>query len=222
MITLVIDTATTACAIAISHDGRVYERVLDRDRRHTEVLMEGIVALCAEAGSTLSALTRIVVDKGPGLFTGLRVGLATARALADATGASLHAVTSLSCYAQGAHSQGYRGEVIVAVDGRRGEVFTQLFSLSDVVTPLHSPEVETPRQCVIRWATDGRPLAVTGDGVARYRTDFAAIPGVRVIDCEIPPLAWACANDASYEDGPVAPLYLREADAVPHFAPREQ
>ena len=163
---------------------------------------------------------RVVVDRGPGLFTGLRVGLATALALADATGAGLVGVTSLELLAAGAHGAGVRGRFVGVVDGRRGEVFTQSFELAEAVTALTEPAVEHPRDVVIAWATNGAPVTFAGDGVTRYARDFAAVPNGRVHDLDVPPVLAALAF-ATREPGPVTPLYLREADAVANFVTRD-
>ena len=106
MTTLFIETATPLCGIALERDGVATSRVLDRDRRHVEVLMPGIQELLRESGCAVRDITRVVVDRGPGLYTGLRVGVATAVALADSVGAPLVGVTSLEVVAAGAFAQG--------------------------------------------------------------------------------------------------------------------
>ena len=217
---LAIETATTACAIGLVDGARYEARLLAADRRHVEVLAPGIAALLADCSLRASDLERVVVDRGPGLFTGLRVGLATALALADATGAGLVGVTSLELLAAGAHGAGVRGRFVGVVDGRRGEVFTQSFELAEAVTALTEPAVEHPRDVVIAWATNGVPVTFAGDGVTRYARDFAAVPNGRVHDLDVPPVLAALAF-ATREPGPVTPLYLREADAVANFVTRD-
>ena len=89
-----IETATAVTAIAANGDGVAVEVVADDSRRHTEVLAPAIASLLAELGWSVQSLDGVVVDVGPGLFTGLRVGVATAKGLAVATGVGLFAVTS--------------------------------------------------------------------------------------------------------------------------------
>ena len=122
MTTLFIETATPLCGIALERDGVTTSRVLDHDRRHVEVLMPGIQELLRESGCAVRDITRVVVDRGPGLYTGLRVGVATAVALADSVGAPLVGVTSLEVVAAGAFAQGVRGSVLALIDGRRKEI----------------------------------------------------------------------------------------------------
>lgn len=217
---LAIETATTACSIGLVDATRAEARLLAADRRHVEVLAPGIERLLADFALRAHDLERIVVDRGPGLFTGLRVGLATALAFSDATGAGLVGVTSLELLAHGARDAGVRGRFVAVVDGRRGEVFTQSFELGSEVISLGDPAVERPRDVVIAWATNGVAVTFAGDGVARYASDFAAVPNGTVHELTVPPVL-AALDLAGREPGPVTPLYLREADAVANFVTRD-
>jgi tRNA threonylcarbamoyl adenosine modification protein YeaZ len=219
---LAIETATTACAIGLrTDDGREVVRVLDEERRHTEALTPGIAEALAELGLRARDVTRVVVDRGPGLFTGLRVGIATASAFAQALGCELVSVTSLELLAHGAFDEGVRGTLVTALDARRGEVFVQTFELTNAVHARGEPAVARPRDVVIQWATDGAPVVFTGDGVERYLTDFAAVPNGWVAPQRVPSMHAALELGARRDaEGPVTPLYLREADAVANFATR--
>ena len=216
MIALAIETATPACAVALEVDGEVTEAVLDRERRHTEVLAPGVGRLLAAAGLAPGELERVVVDRGPGLYTGLRVGIATALGLALATGAALVEVTSLEVLAAAAARAGARGELVALVDARRGEVFAQRFSLEGGTTALERPRVLRPEALAPELAA--RPARLCGDGARRYRD---ALVGAEVIDLAVPPPS--AALELSRGRDPVAaltPLYLREADAVANFSTR--
>ena len=127
---LAIETATSACALGVRSDQRQEIRVLDLERRHTEVLAAGIAQLLEAMGLTPRELDRVVVDLGPGLFTGLRVGVATAIGLGEGLDCPLVGVTSLELLAHGAQLASVRGTVVCAVDGRRGEVFVQTFRVA--------------------------------------------------------------------------------------------
>ncbi len=221
---LVIETATSACAVALAtRDEDPVTVVLDEDRRHTEVLVEGVASLLAAAGLRAHDLDRVVVDRGPGLFTGLRVGVATANALAQAVGCELVAVSSLELLARGAHARGARGTLVSCVDARRGEVFVQTYRLGDDdVRAIGEPEVVHPRSLAIEWATNGAPVTFTGDGVARYLADLGAVPQGVIVDQVVPPPAWGVALAATRESvEAVRPLYLRDADAVANFTTRD-
>jgi tRNA threonylcarbamoyladenosine biosynthesis protein TsaB len=80
---LAIETATPACAVGVrTAAGLEVTRVVNEDRRHTEALVPAVAVLLHEVGLSPRDVTRVVVDRGPGLFTGLRVGVATAIAFA--------------------------------------------------------------------------------------------------------------------------------------------
>lgn len=218
---LAIETATPYCALGIATNGHYLSRVLDDSRRHTEVLAPGIEAMLAECALAARDLERVVVDVGPGLFTGLRVGIASAIGLAEGLGCPLVTVSSLELLAHGAHRAHVHGTLLCCVDGRRGEVFVQRFTLDDDVTPIDAPEVLAPRSVVIEWATSGAPVTFSGDGVTRYFRDFNAVPNGEVFEQNVPPVDEALRLAETREPSShVVPLYLREADAVANFDTR--
>lgn len=221
---LAIETATTACAIGLrTSAGFEMGWIVDDDRHHTEALTVAIDRVLREWSLTPRDLSRIVVDRGPGLFTGLRVGLATAIGLSDALGCDLVGVTSLELLAHGAHEEGVRGRLVAAVDGRRGEVFVQSFLLGETVDVGDEPVVARPGEVARRWAQSGEPVTFTGDGVVRYRDDFAAVPHA-TLDSQSLPSVTAALRLATQREAVafVEPLYLREADAVANFSTRER
>ncbi len=220
---LAIETATTACAIALEVGGQRFSAVLDTERRHTEALVPGIKQALDELGASVKDLEGVVVDRGPGLFTGLRVGLATANALAASRGVGVATVTSVELLAHGMHHDGIRGAALAIIDARRGEVFAQRFMLDDEVTPLGDPHVTTARELAVIWATSGEPVTVSGDGAARYRQDFSVVANVAVHDgvVPLPALAIQLATNRTFSDHASA-LYLRDADAVANFTTRQR
>jgi tRNA threonylcarbamoyl adenosine modification protein YeaZ len=217
---LVIETATPACAMGLAtSDGREIVRVVDDERHHTEALAPGLRDLLRGAGLAPRDVDLVVVDRGPGLFTGLRVGIATAIGLSLATGAGLVGVTSLELLAHGAWRSGVRGPLVACVDGRRGEVFVQAFDLGSVPVARNAPAVARPAAVAATWA--GAAVTLTGDGVARYGETFAMLDGASLFDQRVPPpleaLRLGPTRTATEE---VAPLYLRDADAVANFSTR--
>jgi tRNA threonylcarbamoyladenosine biosynthesis protein TsaB len=201
-----IETATPACAVGVRTGAGVeITRVVDEHRQHTEALTPGIATLLDECALTPRDVDRVVVDRGPGLFTGLRVGIATAVAFAQALGCEIVGVTSLELLAHGAFDAGVRGTLACAVDGRRGEVFVQSFSV------------------VIEWATNGAPVTFTGDGVERYVADFNAVPNGEIYAQSVPSVHAALViGEQRAPEAMIIPLYLREADAVANFTTRER
>ena len=221
MNTLFIETATPLCAIALGHGDAIEVRELDQDRRHVEALTPGIEALLHERRLTVAQLDRIVVDRGPGLFTGLRVGVATAIALADAVGATLVGVTSLELLAHGLWLEGHRGAVECLIDGRRGEVFSQSFLLDELVTARSQPSVRTPQEVVVEHGTSGAPTTFVGDGAERYRDLFTLMSWITLAPVTNSWLQAGVKLGDIREASEVQPLYLREADAVANVTTRK-
>ncbi len=222
---LAIETATTACAIALRLDsGEEYEEVLDTQRHHTETLTPGIRDLLARVHLAPKDLDRVIVDRGPGLYTGLRVGVATAIGLSLGASADLVSVTSLELLAHGAWRHGIRGMFGSVVDGRRGELFVQTASLGDGgVDALSEPRVTTPEALIDEWGRRGQEVTFAGDGVVRYGDAFMALPRATLLELSVPPPLEALALGVDRRsEVAVTPLYLREADAVANFSTRER
>jgi tRNA threonylcarbamoyladenosine biosynthesis protein TsaB len=124
MIILAIDTASAAVSVAV-HDGDAVlaERETPPSPRHAELLAPAVGEALAEVGLSPRDVTAIGVGVGPGPFTGLRVGLVTARVMGHALGVDVHGVCSLDVLAAGAARLGLTGEFLVATDARRREVY---------------------------------------------------------------------------------------------------
>jgi tRNA threonylcarbamoyladenosine biosynthesis protein TsaB len=217
-----IETATPACAVGVrSAAGLEVTRVVNDGRRHTEALALAMALLLEEVGLTPRDVTRVVVDRGPGLFTGLRVGIATAISFSQGLGVELVGVTSLEMLAHGAFDAGVRGTLVSCVDGRRGEVFVQTFQLAQDVRAVSDPIVATPGDVADQWR--GEPVTFTGDGVERYADLFGAVAQAATFAQSVPSVhaALSLGAERSATDV-VSPLYLREADAVANFATRQR
>ena len=221
---LAIETATPACAMGLSTgDGVELSLVVDDERHHTEALTPGIHELLQRVALPAKSIDRVVVDRGPGLFTGLRVGIATAIGFALGASAELVGVTSLELLAHGAHSAGVRGTLVSCVDGRRGEVFIQTFSLGDDVVPQDEPGVVVPAQVVATWIKSAESLTFTGDGVARYEDAFHSVANATLFEQLVPsPIEALRLGLTRQADPQIVPLYLRESDAVANFSTRQR
>lgn len=222
---LAIETATTTCAIGLRlATGDEFEIVLDSERRHTETLMPGVADLLASVGVRASQLDRIVVDRGPGLYTGLRVGVATAIGLSMGANADVVSVTSLEVLAHDAHRGGVRGRLVAAVDGRRGELFVQTFALSETVTSVDEPAVTTPGELAARLGASGEVVSLVGDGVRRYEAELSTIAAATLMPEYATPSALVALElgAARLPEASVVPMYLRDADAVANFTTRER
>lgn len=129
MLLLAFDTATPAITAAV-HDG---ERVLAESttldaRRHGELLMPAITSVLGEAGAGMHDVTAVVTGTGPGPYTGLRVGVVTARVLGAALGVPVYGVRTLDAIAAAAAGPAAGREFLVATDARRKEVYWARYS----------------------------------------------------------------------------------------------
>ena len=213
---LVLDTATPATVVGVTKgDGAVVERRHDpapgeRPGHVSEVL--GLVeAALAAAGTTLDRLDRIGVGVGPGSFTGLRIGIATARGLAHATGVPVVAVSTLGALAVAAGP----GRVLAVLDARRGEAFAALWEDGAEVAPARAvAPADLPA------AAAGATLAV-GDGAIRFRAELepagVLVPedGSALHRVGAPGLVRLAARGPVVARDALLPDYVRAPDARP-------
>jgi tRNA threonylcarbamoyl adenosine modification protein YeaZ len=177
---LAFDTATPAITVALFDldQQRVLTESTTVDARRTgEILAPGIERVVGEAGRKLSEVTGVAVGVGPGPFTGLRVGLVTARALGDALGVPVHGVCTLDVLAfqTATLSDAPAGPFAVASDARRKEVYWAEYA--DALTRVTEPDVAHP--ALIQERLAGLPVA--GEGPHLYPDVFplAIEPGTR-------------------------------------------
>ncbi|UZW55926.1 tRNA (adenosine(37)-N6)-threonylcarbamoyltransferase complex dimerization subunit type 1 TsaB [Sphingobium sp. JS3065] len=198
---LVIDTATQALSVALLDDGALighFHEIVGRG--HAEALLPAIAAM--PDGGKADA---IAVDVGPGSFTGVRIGIAAARALALAWGVPLHGYGAPSLIAAKAVDGHQEGELVVTITGGHGELFWQKFSaegLEPLTSPASTPIAALAQQLAhpLFYGTGAEALVTArghGAAISLYpdAADYPLIAG-------LPPL-------------PPSPIYCRDADARP-------
>ena len=224
MTVLGFDTSTNATAVCVLRgDGEAFEHVPAPDRLlarpgHASELMPGIARTMEEAGAGWDDITAIAVGVGPGTFTGLRIGIATARALAHARGLPVKPVSSLAALAAALDPARPR---LPLIDARRGELFGALHDGEGQRWPpfVAAPEALAERVAKAFPGAD-RPLGA-GDGSVRFRQVLEAA-GVEVPDDDselhvVRALSICRLADRVPGTPPeaVLPDYLREPDAKP-------
>lgn len=140
MLLLGIDTSSAVSVALVRNDQILAQRALFEPRRHAELLAPLIVEVLAEAGVTRREIDGIAVGTGPGPFTGLRVGLVTARTMALALQIPTYGVSSLDALALQARDAGISGPLIVITDARRREVYWARYAPGQT-QPLAGPAV---------------------------------------------------------------------------------
>ena len=213
MITLALDTASSNCAVALINDGRVLARVSENiGKGHAEKLIDQIIEVKNTSGLDLDKVDRIAVNIGPGSFTGVRIGVATARGLALALKKPAVGVSSLEAIGFEALKRFPEHHVIAVIDAGRDMVYRQEFD--EKLGPLIPPEVKACENVVASLdnkAIVAGPFAETiahSAGIAENRIFSIAAPDV---------LSFAILAQSKKSNGAPKPLYLREADAKPQM-----
>jgi len=196
-VVLAIDTATPAVTAGVVTDGKVVaERVSVDARAHAERITPNVLGALAEADLAMADLDAVVVGCGPGPFTGLRVGMATAAAYGHALDVPVHGVCSLD--AIGGQTT---GETLVVTDARRREVYWARYR--DGVR-IDGPAVNAPAD-----VDPGAARAVAGS------PEHAALFGLPLCEPSYPTAVGLIAAVTEWSDNPapLVPLYLRRPDA---------
>jgi tRNA threonylcarbamoyl adenosine modification protein YeaZ len=199
--TLVIETSTTACSVALIEAGAVIARTHDVvGRGHAERLIPMIADL-PDGGRA----DRILVDCGPGSFTGVRVGIAAARGLALGWGAEIAGFSSLPLIAAAAFSERPTHDIAVVMEGGHGEVFMQAFS-ADL----------SPRTDMVSLRPDAALAALAGRrAVGNGIRWLAALDPMLDLTEALPDAAAAILLPDSLTALPPSPIYGRAPDAKP-------
>lgn len=137
---LAIDTVTEYCSVALYLDGELMAKEILANQSHTEVVLPMVENLLAEGGTYLRQLDVIAFDRGPGSFTGLRIGAGVVQGLALGADLPLIPVSSLHILAQGCHRQHHKKRVLSAIDARQGEIYWGCFHDSSGLMTLNLEE----------------------------------------------------------------------------------
>ncbi len=213
---LAIDTALNACSVAVLDDTRDGEGICSASdqmgRGHAERLMTMIGEVLADSELCFADLDRIVATVGPGSFTGVRVGLSTARGLGLVLDKPVVGVTTLAALADEA-LRTTSLPVAAVIDARRGEVYHQVFCEDGPVT---EPVVESvnelvgrlPERCALIGSAS-EPVAVAAAEAGRHTivVSAAGAPSIAAVA--------RLGAITTIPESPPAPLYLRAPDAKP-------
>ena len=229
VIILGIETATQQVGCALGGvEGLLGSFHAAHGRRHAETLVPAIEFVCESVEIDLKQVSVVAVDIGPGLFTGLRVGIATAKSIAQALRVPMIGLSSLDLLA---HQARWTNRLIVPVsDARRGEVFWALYRhVPGGVQRLTDYRVTTAEVLAGEVSDQGEDALLVGDGALRYEElldvdRFAEFGGVGLAYPSATDLVELAHPRAVREEyvaiGELQPLYLRKADAEINWATR--
>ena len=232
---LAVDTSTDMLACAVARIGAQADGARGVDvlasgdhlcRRHAnEQLVNTALDCLSQAGLAMGDVDAVLVGRGPGSFTGVRIGIATAKGLACGLGSALFGASTLDAVAWGAWAAGERGLLAVVDDAMRGEVYPGVYLLDDAGAhrTFDAERVVAADDAVAELAAraDAAELSLTGDGLKKYRDRFEAAGLARVLDESLwhptaqgRARAWAASPvRGSGDPALVLPIYTRLSDA---------
>jgi tRNA threonylcarbamoyladenosine biosynthesis protein TsaB len=224
-----IETATEAAGCAIGgHEGVLATTQCARSKRHAENLAPAIEFICGQARVELADIGLVAVDVGPGLFTGLRVGVATAKAIAFALRVPMIGVSSLDLLAFPVRFSPRL--IVAAIDARRGELYYAMYrQVPGGVQRLSEQLVGSPDDLASELIATGEEVLLVGDGAHRYAEVFEGLARVEIVDAgsshpsasSLVQLAHPRALREEFERPErIEPLYLRRPDAEINWTTR--
>jgi tRNA threonylcarbamoyladenosine biosynthesis protein TsaB len=229
MLILGIETATERVSVAVGgHEGVLGMFEVTRGRRHAETLTPAIDFVCRQADVTLDEISVVAVDMGPGLFTGMRVGLASAKAIAQALRVPMIAISSLDLLA---YPLRRTDKVIAAViDARKGEIFYALYrQVPGGIQRVSEPTAGRVDDLVADLLARGQDVVCVGDGAIRYHEEITAGHRVEIAEqffaypssAPLVQLAHAKAlREEWVNPWEVEAMYLRKPDAEINWSTR--
>jgi tRNA threonylcarbamoyladenosine biosynthesis protein TsaB len=213
---LAVDTSSDRGSVAISQDREVIGEVrLASSVQYSERLFRSIEFLFQHVPFQLSDIDLFAAARGPGSFTGLRVGLAAMTAFVAAHGKPAAGVSTLEALAWKPGLQDV--PIVPMIDARRGDIYAALYrrqatgGADDTLVEERAPVVLKPAQWLA--SLPRQPLIFCGDGAYRYRVLIEQTPGWRIHAMDLYLASTIAELAAMRGGGPLAPLYLRKTDA---------
>ncbi|MDF2607541.1 MAG: ydiC [Bacillales bacterium] len=181
MTTLVIDTSTSTSSVALTRDGKILaEYISNTDKNHSETLVPRIETLLKNSNIKAKQLSRIIVAKGPGSYTGVRIGVTVAKTLAWTLNIPLYSVSSLEVIASSIEH--FHGIVIPIVDARRNTVYTTVFEIANGEMNQISEETHVSiEEWAGIWKKSNRRVLWIGSDVYKFKTIITEIMGDQAI-----------------------------------------
>ena len=169
---LALDTSTEAMGICLKTDTDLVSFSQIRGYRHAVTLVPWISRICRETGFSPDKLDVIVVGTGPGSFTGLRIGMASAKGLAAGAGCPLVGVPTLDAFAWGLRNA--PGLVLPVIDARKNRLYTAFYRDGSLISPYFDLREEELMRRISEQITDGVPLLLTGSYATELEKKFSA------------------------------------------------
>lgn len=219
---LALDSALSSCSAAVIKDGEILSEIFEnRMRGQAERLLPMCQEVCGKAGLSFADMDAVAVTRGPGTFTGVRIGLAAAKGLALALDIPLVGVSTLDVAARNMANDVCEGRIAIAHDARRSEVYLQIFDLKDGHAIPASDPIAVPI-CDVGLHLDDKVTTLVGTGVELVKSALSqdVMERLNFPDVQTEPNAGTVGRMAFERLGAggmpdeVVPLYLRPPDAV--------
>ncbi len=213
---LALDTATEILSVALRTERGEYETTHRAGLSHSESLVPSIQALCGLANCTAQDIDLIVCMKGPGSFTGLRIGMATAKGMALALRVPLVSVPSLDVYAFG--HEGFKGIVLPLIDAKKDSFYTALYEGGKRT----SEYLDIKAQDILRLLTGEKPVLLVGPHGRLFLERMGALDPDRFIlypagrkgtGFDLIACGLARCEDRGADSEAEGPLYIRKSEA---------
>ncbi|MGL6597955.1 tRNA (adenosine(37)-N6)-threonylcarbamoyltransferase complex dimerization subunit type 1 TsaB [Aeromonas veronii] len=216
---LAVDTATEACSAALLVGDKLFSRWEEAPRDHTRKILPMVQAVLEDAGISLSDLDAIAFGRGPGSFTGVRIGISVAQGLAFGAGVPLIGISTLAAMAQGAYRLDGAEQVLTAIDARMNEVYFGRYELIDGRMQLVGDEVVSDPVALVDvrgklagrvtcvgtgFETYGETLSGLADELAESQVRFPAAEDM----LPLARAAWLAGEAVPVEQA--TPVYLRD------------
>ncbi|MEM7361258.1 MAG: tRNA (adenosine(37)-N6)-threonylcarbamoyltransferase complex dimerization subunit type 1 TsaB [Pseudomonadota bacterium] len=165
---LALETATSACSVALVNEDRVFQREQIGNNIHSQVLLVMVQEVLQEAGISVADLDAVAAGQGPGSFTGLRIGVGVAQGLAYGAGCPMIGISSLDALAAQANSS---GKLIAGIDARMGEIYWCVYTVKeDDIQRRSELQLSNPGDlCSVLQADEQRNVLLVGNAWAEYR-----------------------------------------------------
>ncbi len=228
---LALDTATETCSVALMVGDKVYSRSEFAPRDHTKKILPMVDEVLKEAGLTLNDLDALAFGRGPGSFTGVRIGIGIAQGLAFGADLPMIGISTLKAMAQGAYRKSGAANVATAIDARMSEVYWGRFERQQ-----DGDWSEVDSECVIppavlaeQMLSDDKVWVKAGTGWDAYSDELAPLP-LTLNDSDVlypesedivflAQFEWAKGNTSPVEEA--SPVYLRDTVAWKKLPGRE-
>ena len=221
---LAFDTADQILSLALECKSGFYFLEIDKPGSHLELLMESTDSLCKKAGILPGELDKIICMRGPGSFTGLRIGYSAAKGLSLALGIPLISIPTLDCLAY--HLSFWQGLVISAIDAKNNFFFAAFYLNGERISPQFDISVEMLAEKLVKIPNySNLPLIITGWGANLLKTKLEPIIRNKTLNLDSQyqkgrarELILLAKDDKLKENDIISgPIYIRKSDAELKF-----